>query len=168
MRWKLYFTVLAMILSLSAPATPAQSKDQNDSGQKAEAQEKENRLQFGGFQAGFGYSNYSRYYPFNGRFPYFLSPLYGYGPPYFHPMIQTVSLREAGRVKLKNMTRDAVVHINGGFAGIGKDLKSFYLKPGSYELSVQRYGYERIERKLYVLTDKSIEIVLQWKEEISP
>jgi hypothetical protein len=71
-------------------------------------------------------------------------------------------------VKLKHITQDAAVFINGGFAGIGKDLDSFYLGPGSYELSVRRDGYKSIEKKLYVLTGKSIEVDLHWKKGETP
>lgn len=165
MRLKICLIVLPAALLLFTPGASAQTKDPNDSGQKVETK---NRLRLGGFHAGFGYSNFSRHYPLYGHFPYAFSPLYPYGVPYFYPFLAHSPRRAAGRVKLKNLTQDAAVFINGGFAGIGKDLDSFYLEPGSYELSVRRDGYEPVERKLYVLTDKSIEVDLQWKKGGTP
>jgi hypothetical protein len=164
MRLKLHLFALATALVLFVPVVSAQSNDQNESEQKVEAPKKKTRFEFGGFQVGLGYSNYSRHYPVYGHFPYYFSPFYGYGPAYYHPVFLHGSRPGTGRVKLINISEEAAVFINGGFAGIGKDLGSFRLEPGVYELSIRREGYQQIERKLYVLTDKSIEIVLKWKK----
>lgn len=128
------------------------------------------RLRFGGLAVGAGYSHFSGpFYPY--RYPYgsygyypgdwygasFGSPIWSpypfYGPGFF--------AYNSGRGELR-LTTDpklAEVYIDGGYAGTADRLKTLWLDPGAYDLTVSSAGREAFHQRVYVLSGKSLKIV---------
>lgn len=78
---------------------------------------------------------------------------YGYGPyPYY------VDTR--GRIKFENALDTDQVFVDGAFAGIVDDVGTLRLEPGKYNIKVVRQGRTLVNRDLFVVTGKKIEIDL--------
>jgi hypothetical protein len=84
-------------------------------------------------------------------------PAYGYGwypgwtiGPSYH--------RGLGEVKLSTETREAEVFVDGSYAGIAKDLKSIWLRPGSYDIEVRAPGRASYYKRVYVIAGKTVRI----------
>jgi hypothetical protein len=113
-------------------------------------------VRFGGFTFGAAYSRFS------GPFPYCDDGLYGpfgygYGPVY-GPVFYRDSTPTRGAVQLKNARKDADVYINQAYAGVAKDLKTIYLDPGAYDLEVRASGQEAVQKRVYVLSGKTVKL----------
>ena len=91
------------------------------------------------------------FYPYWGS-PYFFSPFIH--PGYFTGFAYQPSL---GEVKLKAEQKNAAVFLNGAYAGTAGKLKSMWLEPGTYELSLQE-GSWSFAQKIYVLSGKTLKI----------
>jgi hypothetical protein len=65
--------------------------------------------------------------------------------------------RSLGEVHVKSPNGDAQIFINGAFAGRAKDMKHFYLRPGTYFIE-QRNGAEVQKVKVYVTAGKTLKI----------
>lgn len=170
MRRQLVLSLLSAAL-LTTQVAAFGAPDGGASKSPAEPRKVETRLRFGGIHAGAGlfHSSGYPYLPWWGSFygPSFSDPFFGY--PAACPIYRSVNHRDRfGRVKLKNLAGDAQVFVDGGLAGIGSDLKSFYLEPGAYSLSIQRPGYESFDMKLYVLTGKTLDIDVPETSEVKP
>lgn len=72
---------------------------------------------------------------------------YGYGP-YGRPM---------GEVHIKSPNSDAQIFVNGSFAGRARDLKRFYLAPGTYNIE-QRIGNDVQRERVYVLANRNVTV----------
>lgn len=116
-------------------------------------------VKFGGVAIGAHYS----------RGPFFGPYGYGYGcydplwcGPYgnpWGPMFYTSAPgRPMGEVKLGVSDKKAEVYINGAFAGLAKDLKHIWLDPGAYDFEVRAAGKEPVQRRAYVLTNKTVKL----------
>jgi len=126
----------------------------------------EARVRVGGVVVRGGYSHFSGHRGFGGpRFyrPYY-SPFYGsfydpfydgfYHPGYYRGYRQGPRL---GQVKLKDAPKEAEVYVDGGYAGLAKDLKSMWLQPGAYSIEVRDGDLSHAER-IYVLSGKTVRI----------
>jgi hypothetical protein len=104
-----------------------------------------------GFYGGYPYGGYGPWgygpwgYPYYGGYGY--AP-YGYGGYYGRPM---------GEVHIKSPDSNAMIYINGAFAGCAHDLKTIYLAPGTYNIE-QRIGSDVQKERLYVLANRSLKV----------
>lgn len=95
--------------------------------------------------------------------PWFASPYWsGWAMPasWIHPGYwggfgQTPA---SGEIELRTPNKDDAVMIDGAFAGRAKDLKSFWLPPGIYVISVVDGDGNSFERKVYVLSGKTLRL----------
>lgn len=116
------------------------------------------RIRFGGVTvgAGFGYGGYPFLYPYYyDPFFYGFSPIY---PGYFNGFAYAPNL---GEVKLRTPSKTGEVFLNGAYAGTAAKLKSMWLDPGAYNLEVREGGQPIYERKIYVLTGKTLKITAE-------
>lgn len=100
----------------------------------------------GRFRGGFygGYPGWGWYSPF------YYGPYYG---PYYGGMYQN-----SGEIKLDTEVKDADVLINGAYAGTSGKMKSFRLRPGTYDLEIRAPGRTRYAEKVYVVAGKTLHI----------
>jgi hypothetical protein len=170
MRRQFVILLFAAVL-LTAQVVALDQSDEPESKNPGQSPKVETRLRLGGLHVGAGVQHWSGYpYPlWYGSYvsPWFFDPLYAY-PAAFPVYRAGVDRDHFGRVKLKNLAGDAQIFIDGGLAGVGSDLKSCYLKPGAYSLSIQRPGYESFTKKLYVLSGKTLDIDVPETGEVKP
>ena len=157
------------------PATPvaedAKSK-QESSDKDASAEKRKFRLRLGGVSVGAGYSHFSGpyYYPYAypfGYAPFGLYPgdwvaasfWYPIASPY--PYYATDAFRYGdgrGEIRLTTDPKESKVYIDGGYAGTADKLKTMWLDPGAYDLTVSAEGREDFHQRLYVLSGKSLKV----------
>lgn len=111
------------------------------------------------------------------RGPAYWSPSYGYGPglwrpwgpawwdPFWysgwaHPGYWTGFAHGPGmgEVKLSSAPRDASVYLDGAYAGQVGKLKNVWLRPGIYNLEIRNDAGASWEKKIYVLSGKTLEL----------
>jgi len=145
----------------------------------APAEKRKLRLRLGGFSVGAGYSHFSGpyYYPY--AYPYAYAP-FGFYPgdwvaasywypvgslyPYYGPGAFAAG-DGRGEVRLTADPKAADVYINGGYAGTADKLKTLWLDPGAYDLTVSAIGREPFHQRLYVLSGKSLKITARLNSE---
>ena len=114
-------------------------------------------IRFGGVGIGIGYTHFEGPYCCN---PYTYDGYY-YGPgfygPWYAPWFYTPNPTK-GTVKLKNVEDTAEVYIDQAYAGIAKDLKNIYLDPGAYNLEIRSPGKEPTQKRVYVLSGKTLKL----------
>jgi hypothetical protein len=122
------------------------------------------RVRLGGVMVNAGYMSgpawpYYGYpfYPGWGR--YYMYDPFWYSP-FIHPGIYSGFAYQPnmGEVKLKSPDKDASVYLDGAYAGPADKLKTLWLEPGAYNLEVRNTGGQRYERRIYVLTGKTLQI----------
>jgi hypothetical protein len=151
-------------------AEPAQESSKRDAENQIPDEKRKLRLRFGGIWVGAGYSHVSGplYYPYS--YPY--RP-FGFYPgdwvgasiwyplwspyPYYGPGSFAYS-NGRGEVQLEAVPKLAEVYIDGGYAGTADKVKSLWLDPGAYDLTVSAAGREPFHQRLYVLSGKSLKI----------
>jgi hypothetical protein len=103
---------------------------------------------YGGWYGPYPYGYWGPYYA-----PYSWGPYWGpyYGPPGYY------GRNPLGEVRIKSPDKNAHIYINGAYAGRARDLKRFYLKPGSYTIE-QRLGYDVQKQRIYVISDRTVKI----------
>lgn len=123
-------------------------------------------VKLGTISVGAAYSHFSGpFFPYGpyGFYPYdwFYSsiiwnpwwpPYPGFAPGYFS------SGYGKGEVKLKAEPRDADVYLDGAYAGTADRLKTIWLDPGAYNLSVSAKDHEPYQQRIYILSGKSLKI----------
>ena len=114
------------------------------------------KVRLGGVSVGagatFGRAPYAFPYSY---YPYFWDPWY---PGAFWPGFAYAPDR--GEIKLQTADASSEVFIDGAFAGTAEKLKSIWLQPGAYTLAVQPPGKPVAERRIYVLTGKTLKVKL--------
>jgi hypothetical protein len=115
------------------------------------------RIRLGGVVVSGGYSSWRGPYS-----PYFYSPFF-YDPFYsgfFHPGYYGGFGygQNLGQVKLHTEAKDAIVFLNGAYAGPVSKLKNMWLEPGSYNLEIRDGSQPSFEKRIYVLTGKKLDI----------
>jgi hypothetical protein len=78
-----------------------------------------------------------------------------YAPVYFAPQI------DKGQVNLRTSDKNAGVYLDGVYAGTASKLKNFWLAPGVYQLEVRASGQAPQEKRIYVLTGKTLKIKME-------
>jgi hypothetical protein len=110
----------------------------------------------GGFGHGYGYG----YGPAFGAWGYGYGPYFGGYSMYSHP--------NAGQVKLETKVKDAEVFINGAYAGTVGELKSMWLRQGTYNLEIRSPGRARYAERIYVLNGKTMRVRPELRAEQKP
>jgi hypothetical protein len=73
---------------------------------------------------------------------------YGYAP-----------IPNSGEVKIANVAKDALVYVDGGYAGTAGKLKKFALRPGNHDIELRDpSGHAFHQEKIHVIPGKTLEI----------
>jgi PEGA domain len=115
-------------------------------------------VKFGGIVIGTSYASgpyFGPYYGYGCFDPFWCGP---YGYPWGPMFYTSAPGRPMGEVKLGVNDKKAEVYIDGAFAGLAKDLKHIWLDPGVYQVEVRAAGQEPVERRIYVLTNKTVKL----------
>ena len=118
------------------------------------------RVRLGGIAVTAGYTNFGGF-PFYPYLPFAYDPFWFAFNPYFYPGYFTGFGYQAdkGEVKLRDIgSRDATVYLDGAYAGPASKLKSMWLDPGAYNLEIRSASGDTFERRIYVLTGKTLNI----------
>lgn len=165
---------LAISLVAQEQANPAQaSANAQNSQAKATSQSKpaakdespsRYHLRLGTVSLSAGYVSGPWWYPYGpyGYYPYYASafwdPFWGpFGPYSYYPADLTYG-NGKGQIDLKADPKTAEVYIDGAYAGTVQHLKSFWLDPGAYDVSISAAGREPFHQRIYVLTGKTLSI----------
>ncbi len=110
------------------------------------------QVRLGSVSVSAGYSYFSRLY-----YDPFWWDRYGYpfGPMFFAP----VQGRPVGEVQIDAPEKQADVYIEGGYAGKAGKLKKLWLDPGVYSIELRVAGRQPEERRVYVLSNKTVKLV---------
>jgi hypothetical protein len=162
------------------PQPPKQIDDQStsnqpqaqDSGGKHSDSDVANKTHFrlGSVTVGAAYTHFPNSY-YAGLWPYSFYPYHfyplalGYQPFYYgYPLLYAPYVPDLvyglgkGEVKLAAEPKTASVYLNGAYAGTARDLKSMWLEPGAYDLSLSAPGQQEFHQRIYVLSGKSLKI----------
>jgi hypothetical protein len=114
-------------------------------------------IKFGGAVVGASYSSGPFFGPYGyGCFdPFWCGP---YGYPWAPMFYTSAPGRPMGEVRLGVSDNKAEVYIDGAFAGLAKDLKHIWLDPGAYDFEVRPDGKQPVQRRAYVLTNKTVKL----------
>lgn len=69
-----------------------------------------------------------------------------------------------GEVKLNSAPKEAMVYLDGAFAGTAGKLKNISLEPGAYTLELRDDQGRSWEKRIYVLTGKTLALKPELKE----
>jgi hypothetical protein len=108
----------------------------------------------GGFRGGF-------HGGFRGGIGFYGPGWWGYGwGPYWGPYGYYYSPGSAaGEVKIETPAKDALVYVDGGYAGLSGKLRHFHLSPGSHQIELRDpSGHIFYQETINVLPGKTIEI----------
>lgn len=111
---------------------------------------------YGYYSGPYGPGYWAGYYPppfFGGWYDPFWAPYYA--PVYFAPQVNN------GQVNLQTSDKNAEVYLDGAYAGPASKLKNFWLAPGVYQLEVRAAGQAPQEKRIYVLTGKTLKIRME-------
>lgn len=153
-----------------AAAKPGENVNDNDDQDSGKPRHK-THFHLGTITLGASYTNfghgYGPFYPY-GFYPYTFSAFYTpfhydpfYGPFYYPAYGPSVNYALGkGHVKLSSLGRnkDAEVYIDGAYAGLAGKLKNIWLDPGAYNLSVRASDGSSFQKRIYVLSGKTLEI----------
>ena len=149
-----------------------------DGSQRQEVQEDSSagktkfRWRLGGISVGAGYTHYSGAYGYQYGYPYFYAP-FGYfpgewvGASYWYPLSGPFPFYGPGtfahtdgrgQLRLTADPKAAEVYIDGGYAGTADKLKTLWLDPGAYDLTLSAAAHEDFHQRVYVLSGKSLKI----------
>ena len=94
-----------------------------------------------------------------GRPHYYYGGWYNpYWGPYWSPYGGYYAHPNSGEVKLDTKVKDAQVFINGAYAGVTRQNKSMYLRPGSYNIEIREAGRTRYAERVYVVAGKTLHL----------
>lgn len=124
------------------------------------------RVRLGGISVGAGYYSGPSWYPYYGYGGFYpgWGRYYIYDPvwysPWIHPGLYTGFAYQPnmGEVKLNSSDKEAAVYIDGAYAGPAEKLKSLWLGPGAYNIELRDTVGQRFERRVYVLTGKTLDL----------
>jgi hypothetical protein len=135
-------------------------KESEDSGDKGKT-----HLRLGTVWLGAAYSHYrGPYYPYG---PYGFYPGDWVYASLWHPIWSPYPYYPAGyfdhndgrgEIRLTADPKMAEVYIDGAYAGTADRLKSMWLDPGAYDLTVSASDRESFHQRVYVLSGKSLKI----------
>jgi hypothetical protein len=97
----------------------------------------------GGWGPGWGWYGPAYWGPYYG--PYY----YGYG----------YDASRNGEVKLQTKAKDAMVYVDGGYAGVSGKLKKFHLRAGTHNIELRDpSGHTFFQEQVNVIAGKTVEI----------
>ncbi len=115
-------------------------------------------IRFGGITVSAGYAHYSGpgYYAYG--YPYFYDPFWS--PfPWYAPAYYSVAMnRPMGVLRLTGTDANSEVFIDGGYAGVAKDLKRLDLDPGVYTVEIHPPSGAAQQRRVYVISNKTVKV----------
>jgi hypothetical protein len=153
------------VAKVATPLPTADKKNDNQSNGKW-------RVRLGTVTLGAAYIHYpdsfffGPFYPY-GIYPYayphglayssfFYDPLYA---PFYSPIWSGFAYSAGkGEVKLAAEPKTAEVYLDGAYAGLAGGLKSMWLEPGAHDLIVTNSEGATFQRRIYVLSGKSLSI----------
>jgi len=156
----------------AASSDAAQSSKEDSNDKDTPAEKRKFRLRLGAVSLSAGFSHFSGpyYYPY--AYPFGYAP-FGFYPgdfvtaSFWYPISSPLPFYgpEAfrygdgrGEIRLSAEPKEAKVYINGAYAGTVDKLKTLWLDPGAYDLTVSAAGREDFHQRLYVLSGKSLKI----------
>lgn len=163
----------------SSPQPPKQIDDQSssnppqaqDAGVKHSEVANKTHFRLGSVTVGAGYARFPNSFYAGGLWPYTFYPYHfypralGYQPFYYgYPLFYAPYVPDLvygsgkGEVKLAAEPKTASVYLNGAYAGTARNLKSMWLEPGAYDLSLSASGQQEFHQRIYVLSGKSLKI----------
>lgn len=132
------------------------------------------RVRLGGISVGGSYLSGPAWYPYYGGYypgafyPGAFYPGWGrgylYDPFFYSPYLHPGLYRgfgygpNLGEVKLAASDKEAAVYLDGAYAGPAHKLKTLWLEPGAYNLELRDTSGHSFERRIYVLTGKTLQI----------
>src|SRR5215470_12459421 len=151
---------------LADTAKPSNQADEKKSAKESEdsADKGKTRLRLGTVWLGASYTRYSGpyYYPYGpyGFYPgdwVYGSLWYPLWPAYYPPGHFDYN-DGRGEIRLTADPKVAEVYIDGAYAGTADRLKTMWLDPGAYDLTVSAADRESFHQRVYVLSGKSLKI----------
>ena len=96
------------------------------------------------YRFGYGYGYGGGFYPY-----------YWGGPAYY----ESFPLYRTGDVKIVTQAKDALVYVDGGYAGLTGKLKKFPLRPGNHDIQLRDpSGKTFYQERVQVIVGKTTEI----------
>lgn len=152
---------------VKAPESPTRENAVRDA--EIPIEKSKMRWHLGTISVGAGYSSGPYYGPY-GYYPYgpfglypgdwvyssLWYPMWG-GYPYYAPGSFAYN-GGRGEVRLVADPKMAGVYIDGAYAGTADRLKSMWLDPGAYDLTVSAKDRESFHQRIYILSGKSLKI----------
>lgn len=159
---------LAMVMTAQEPPTPptpsqaSQSSNDQEKPARDEGTSHRYHLKLGTVALNAGYISGPLWYPYApyGYYPYYgavFDPFWAPFSPYYY-LASFAHGVDKGQIELKAYPKDAAVYIDGAYAGTVQRLKSIWLDPGAYDLSIRAAGREPFQQRVYVLTGKTLNI----------
>src|ERR1043166_4066809 len=86
-------------------------------------------------------------------------PRYYWGPGYYWgPRYYGYSYPQTGEVKIDTKMKEGSVYVDGGYVGVVKKFKKFWLAPGNHEISIRdQSGRTIFSARVNVILDRSEE-----------
>jgi hypothetical protein len=96
----------------------------------------------------------------------YFGPSYYWGPSWYGPYWAGPYGYErgpvTGGVKFETKMKDAVVYVDGGYAGTVGKLKTFQLKPGSHDVELRdNEGHSFYQERIEVIAGKTLKLAPQ-------
>ena len=148
------------------PAARAPHEEKTTESSRETGDHHKYQLRLGTISVGAGYFSGPPFYPYG---PYGWYPYYGaaFGDPFWGPYSSFAYLpnlaygNDKGEIRLTTDPKQAEVYIDGAYAGTADHLKTIWLDPGAYDLSVSHTGRESFHQRIYILTGKSLKITAE-------
>ena len=98
--------------------------------------------------------------------PYYVQPYYGFGywngPGWYYPgqrPAYVIPQSRTGEVRIVTRFKDALVFVDGGYAGVVEKLKHFDLSPGNHDIELRDpSGNTIFQERVQVILGRTIEI----------
>jgi opacity protein-like surface antigen len=78
-----------------------------------------------------------------------------WGPAYMGPYY---AYPNSGQVKLDTKVKDALVYIDGSYAGTTHENKTMRLRPGSYTIEIREAGQTPFTEKVFVIAGRTVHL----------
>jgi PEGA domain len=166
----LLLRLVTVTVAVALLASPCFSQNSSSTEDENNSSSPKVRWHLGTITVGAAYTHFSGpwfYSPFWGYDFYPVVPFYAYGaytyvplytPGFWYPPQYFGYNAGKGNVRLSANAKNAQVQLNGAYAGAMKDLKSIWLEPGAYELELSAPGRAPFQKRIYVLSGKTLKI----------
>jgi hypothetical protein len=95
--------------------------------------------------------------------PWYPAPYYAPVPAAYAPYapVYITPQWDKGQVNLQVADKSAQIYLDGAYAGKASMLKNFWLAPGVYQLEVRTNGQTTQQKRIYVLTGKTLKVKME-------